>query len=258
MSPHLSQDYSTMSSTNTIESLTKEILSNNYGMYSKKGNYAIGDALLHYLMNETDYDPETVAENVPDYIGNPDDYKSFPKDSKYSNNFDEASDTTVRECIYEAYEQYRPLFHQAIASNYSDKDIAKAIQDTCNTLAWTYTSDINDLVTEFNKWFPTADNKYTHTYNKNINQYVIKHTPKVVQSWIEKVSMEFHQQRQHHIYYKEIISYCTKYGFTYNPLMNTYFIQWLEHPDNTSYSYKVTHKKCVHIWFSTLKKTVTL
>jgi hypothetical protein len=238
----------------TIESLSKKVLSAGYGMFSKKGNRAIGEAVLHYLKSEYDYDPESVARRVPDWIGNPNGYDSCSDDEEYSDSFDEATDTTVRECIYYAYEQYRPLFLRAMASNCSDDELLTAMNEKCMEMGWKHRCRTDLLLKEFNEWFPTAPTKYAEKYNRNIEERVPRRKPEVAKLWIEHIYTVFNEQRKLSLYDNAIKAYCTKNGYEYTPLMNKKFLEWMYSTTRT----EKTPKQCVNVWFSTLKKTVEL
>lgn len=237
----------------TIESLSKKVLSAGYGMFSQKGDRAIGEAVLHYLTSEYDYHPDSVADRVPDWIGNPDDYDSC-SDDEFSDCFDEANDTTVRECIYEAYEQYRPLFLRAMASNCSDDELLTAMNEKCMELGWEHRCRTDLLLKEFNEWFPTAPTKYAENYNYRTREYKPRKKQEVAKLWIEHICAAFNEQRKLSLYDNAIKVYCTKNGYEYTPLMNNKFLEWMYSTTRT----EKTPKQCVNVWFSTLKKTVEL
>ena len=119
------------------------------------------------------------------------------------------------------------------------------IQDICDKIGVIYT---DELLNEFNIWFPTADEYYLFTYNYITKSYDIPKSKKqIISYWIKHIRNSATNQIIKINADKIILRYCQKYHIQYDPLMSQRFAESEWFNDSTYY---------VRKWFNTLKKVV--
>ena len=160
-------------------------------------------------------------------------------------------------------------------------EIAEAIKTVCTKKGWVYS---DDLVAEFDVWFPTADKYTLEKYDWRAAKYILREKPDVAKYWAKYYSTSLQKQHQQQRLSKGLVKYCIKNNIEYEDEMSDKFAAWMADPANKKlithtyssyggcscsgcnptakaleikeYSYDRSPTYCINKWFSTLKKTI--
>lgn len=161
-------------------------------------------------------------------------------------------------------------------------EIDEAIQTLCKKKGWDYS---DDMPTEFEAWFPTADKWSTEKYDYKTSKYVPRTKIEMAKYWTQYISNYIKKQQKEMKLAKGLIKYCEKNNIEYEEQIDSKFAAWMADPANKKlitatytsygdscscsscnpnaapreakdYSYERSPSYCVKAWFSTLKKQI--
>ena len=161
-------------------------------------------------------------------------------------------------------------------------EIAETIEAVCAKKGWAYS---DNLIEEFNTWFPTADKYSLEKYDYNTDKYIPRSKPDVAKYWAQHYSTSLQKQQKEQKLAKGLVKYCEKNNIEYQDKMAEKFAAWMADPANKKlitstytsyggacscsscnpngtpreskeYTYDRSPAYCINKWFSTLKKTI--
>ncbi len=144
-----------------------------------------------------------------------------------------------------------------------DDEVTRAIKRVCAKNQWPYSDDI---VTDYNDWYPTARSWETQRYNYDTNTYTPMSTDIVFKNWAKEYSAKLKPYYRMTAMKNGLIAYCNKHGYKHSEALAKKFIEWASNTTNTTrvYNYADNVKRVVDLppttvvtkWFKTLEKTI--
>ncbi len=144
-----------------------------------------------------------------------------------------------------------------------EDEVTRTIKRVCAKNEWPYS---DDLVTDYNAWYPTAYSWEKQTYDYNTNTYTPRRVDIVFKRWAKKYSAKLKTYYRMTAMKNGLIKYCNRHGYKHNETMAKKFIKWVSDPANTtrvctyannvSQVYDYQPATVVTKWFKTLKKVI--